>query len=62
MGNKMLKVVREAVKTHGKENVTLILGDNVFYGSNLNKQLFVKNENETRTLLKRKDRKWRKIS
>ncbi len=30
----------------GKENVTLILGDNVFYGSNLNKQLFVKNENE----------------
>ena len=26
MGNKMLKVVREAVKKHGKENVTLIHG------------------------------------
>ena len=30
----------------GKEDVTLILGDNIFYGSNLHKQLIINNENK----------------
>ena len=37
MGDKMLKVVREAVKKHGKENVTLV------HGGRPNKSIIDKN-------------------